>query len=51
MKRSSDSEAKGVIEYILIVILVFLVIRVLYNLLGPAVKAFIENLLETVATR
>ena len=51
MKYSSDFEAKGIIEYVLIVILIILVIRVLYNLLGPAVKAFIENLLETVATQ
>lgn len=51
MKTSSDFETKGIIEYILIIILIFLVIRVLYNLLGPAVKAFIENLLESVATQ
>ena len=51
MKYSSDFEAKGIIEYVLIVILIILVARVLYNLLGPAVKAFIENLLETVATQ
>ncbi|NMC28533.1 MAG: hypothetical protein GYA45_00490 [Pelolinea sp.] len=51
MKTSSDFEAKGIIEYILIAVLVFLVIRVLYNLFGPAIKAFVENLLETVATQ
>ncbi|MGV8027145.1 MAG: pilus assembly protein [Anaerolineaceae bacterium] len=51
MKTSSDFETKGIIEYILIIILVFLIIRVLYNLLGPAVKAFVENLLESVATQ
>ncbi|MHB8808092.1 MAG: pilus assembly protein [Anaerolineaceae bacterium] len=51
MKTSSDFETKGIIEYILIIILIFLIIRVLYNLLGPAVKAFIENLLESVATQ
>ncbi len=48
MKRSSDFEAKGIIEYILIIILVVLIIRVLYNLFGPAIQAFIENLLENV---
>ncbi len=51
MKTSSDFEAKGIIEVILILILVFLIFRVLYNLLGPAVKAFVENLLETVSTQ
>ena len=51
MKRSSDFEAKGIIEYISIIILVVLIIRVLYNLLGPAIQAFIENLLENVATQ
>ncbi|NMB60981.1 MAG: pilus assembly protein [Chloroflexi bacterium] len=50
MKSSSDFEAKGIIEYILIAILIILIVRVLYNLLGPAVKAFIENLLESVST-
>ena len=49
--KSSNFEAKGIIEIILIIILVFLIFRVLYNLLGPAVKAFIENLLETVSTQ
>lgn len=51
MNRSSDFEARGIIEYILIIILVILVFRVLYNLLGPAIRAFIENLLENVATQ
>lgn len=51
MKTSSDFETKGIVEYLLIIILIFLIIRVLYNLLGPAVKAFIENLLESVATQ
>ncbi len=51
MKTSSDFEAMGIIEYILIAILIFLIIRVLYNLFGPAVKAFIENLLQNVATQ
>jgi hypothetical protein len=51
MKTPSDFEAKGIIEYLLIAVLIFLIIRVLYNLLGPAVKVFIENLLESVATQ
>ena len=46
----SNFQSRGIIEYILIGILVFLIIRVLYNLFGPAIRSFIENLLENVPT-
>jgi len=48
MKIKPYEKGQGLIEYALIIILAIIVIIVLVALLGPAIKVFFDNLLNTI---
>ena len=48
MKSPHHRENQGIIEYLLLIIIVVLLIVIISKLFGPAINAFIQELLETV---
>jgi len=48
MKSPQYRESQGVIEYLLMIIIVILFIMIISKLFGPAITAFIQQLLENV---
>lgn len=48
MKSPQYRENQGFIEYILMVIIIILFILIIAKLFGPAITAFIQELLENV---
>jgi len=47
MAKFPDDQGKGVVEWILIVILALMVLVTIYLLLKPAITNLIQNLLES----
>lgn len=48
MKSPQYRESQGIIEYLLIVIIIILFVLIIAKLFGPAITAFIQDILENV---
>ncbi len=48
MKSPQYRESQGIIEYLLLIIIIILFILIISRLFGPAITAFIQELLENV---
>jgi len=46
MRASSRNTKPGIIEYVLFIVIIFLTGLILVKLFGPAVTAFIQNVLQ-----
>ena len=48
MKSPQYRESQGIIEYLLMVIIIILFILIVVKLFGPAITAFVQEVLENV---
>jgi len=48
MKSPQNREGQGIIEYLLLIVIVFLFLLIVSKLFGPAISNFIQDFLKNV---